>query len=48
VAAAASVLAPEWARDESVESKITPTFQRESTKMQQCDKSVIACAQSGF
>src|ERR1700722_777005 len=34
------------AHRESLESKITPAIRGESTKMQQCDKSVIACAQS--
>src|SRR5271156_4415941 len=31
---------------ESLESKITPAIRGERVKMQQCDKSVIACAQS--
>src|SRR5271170_826232 len=39
---------PARAHHESVESKITPGIRGESTKMQHCDKSVIACAQSGL
>jgi hypothetical protein len=39
---------PARAHHESLESKITPAIRGERTKMQHWNKSVIACAQSGF